>query len=226
MAYRLRKFKRGKALEDKSTKYSLVLIDDEIDLGRVHFVNWNKADPRFPETGIPITGRSLTEYAKHLPNLVISPKLQYVEVGAGLGEFIPALAERFNEKIRPPIIIDPANYPLMREMLEYVLGKNLTDAKQTERAKAFLERIKIITNPDKVRLYNKTLGRAIHENPELIGCADAVLDFTGPKIYSETEIRKDDKFNSGKELKQRLELRIKLYEMMLLKSNGKRILAR
>ena len=83
-----------------------------------------KIDPRLPECEHPITGRSLDKYAKHFPKLQISPKLQYVEVGAGLGALIPSLVSGFDGKLRPPVIIDPANYLVMKEMLEYALRKN------------------------------------------------------------------------------------------------------
>ena len=89
-------------------------------------------------------------------------------------------------------------------------------------AEQFLRRIEIITNPDKVRLYSTTLGQALQENPELKGCADVVVDLAGPNVYSETEIKEEDRFGSGKELKQILEMRIRLLELQLLKPNRKK----
>ncbi|MEK6900098.1 MAG: hypothetical protein AABX05_03155 [Nanoarchaeota archaeon] len=134
-----------------------------------------------------ITTRDIGRYL-NLPSMNINPSLQYLEVGAGLGEFTP-LVVRSNPRHRP-IVIDPANYPLMLKMLKSAYNRDLKEELK-ERIRILQERCEIILNPAKVNLINLTLEEALAQHPELEGIADVVVDNFGAIHYSsETKERR------------------------------------
>ena len=127
-----------------------------------------------------ITSRDVEKYL-NLPSMNINPLLQYLEVGAGLGEFTPLVVR--NNPINKPIVIDPANYPLMLDLLRSAYKKNLK-RELKERIGVLQERCETLLNPHKVNLINLTLEQALEQHPELNGIADVVVDNFGAIHYS------------------------------------------
>ncbi len=172
--------------------YRLVISNrDMAGQGKISFYTRAFQDPRIPQTEIPITGRNHTTYLKERKDLKIDPNLQYIEVGIGLGGFIPHLVRKFGSNLKhKPIAIDPIDYDAMKTLLRFALvQKNLryyTGARRN--INEFLKRIDIITNPSKVNFLNMKLSEALANHPEIRNKADAVIDLAGPKIYCETEI--------------------------------------
>jgi len=112
------------------------------------------------------------------------PQLQYLEIGAGLGEFIPKLVQ-FNID-KKPIVIDPAPYPIMEEMLRHI-QPYITAQVHQERCAALLGRAAIIQDSSKVILINTTLGEALKNHPELKGIGDIIIDNYGAIKWSSRE---------------------------------------
>ena len=127
-----------------------------------------------------VTGRNIEDYDSDIRDLMINPELQYIEVGAGMGEFIP-LVTMSNPK-HLPIVIDPINYETIKGLLQYSLTFNLKDMQK--RVKKLLDNCNIITNPKKVRLINTTLDYAILDE-ENLGIADIVVDNVGASHYGD-----------------------------------------
>ncbi len=203
----------GTSFTDREYSLHVENIASDPDMGKVFFYTgvFHK-NLRLPKTELPITGRSFPQYVRKRKDLVpINPRYQYVDVGAGLGEFVPALVTRFGKLNYRPIIIDPANYRLMKEILTYAHNHGTSSQKTIE---AFLKRIDLITNPKLVRLINMKLGEAVETYPKLHGTADVVVDMAGPSMYCETEIHYGDK-KLG--LRDMLIERVKGLEKILLK---------
>ncbi len=128
-----------------------------------------------------ITGRDLKEYHYTIGERRINPLLLYVEVGAGLGEFIPSVVH--NNPLQKPIVIDPANYKLMLEML--LFAESLPVKEETKRRlKIYQERCRLFLNKDKIWLINLNLEDAFRQYPELQGIADVVIDNFGAGHYA------------------------------------------
>jgi len=137
--------------------------------------------------GHTVTYRSLAEYRQFgaIPrDFLPEPDKQYLEVGAGLGEFVPYIVRSLSSSlIHRPIVIDPVDYALIIELLECVISLGL-DGNDTNTARELIERVKIITDPTKVNLYNLTIEDAFGGHPELFdGCADLVVDLMGARQY-------------------------------------------
>ncbi len=126
--------------------------------------------------------RQQAAYLSEVVKIAASPRrsFQYVEIGAGLGEFIPTIA-RFSLKKRP-IVIDPANYELMLEMFGQMEKYVELPSDQDELDK-LVRRAKIICDSSKVHLVNSTLGTALREHPELRGIGDVVIECYGPGYW-------------------------------------------
>ena len=123
-----------------------------------------------------MTSRDLKDYPTELSRI---SDVQYLEVGAGLGEFIPFAAEQVCVK---PVVIDPANYHLMRRMLREALDFNLSYVIK-DRINVVLKRCNTILDPSKVVLFNWTMEEALIKHPELNGIADVVVENWGPTLY-------------------------------------------
>ena len=126
-----------------------------------------------------ITGRSIKQY----PDIVMNPHFQYIEIGAGISEFIPSFVKKFGKTIEyKPIVIDPANYILMKDMVSYATNLNLGE-KYDLLFNKYIERINIITNPSKVSLLNLKLGDAVKKHAEILGVGDIIIDICGPSLF-------------------------------------------
>ncbi len=147
-----------------------------------------------PNGGTPliITGRDLNEHDQFLRDLCIDPSLQYVEIGAGLGEFTPSLVDRYNGSLEhKPIVIDPADYQVIRELLKYAIDFGFCD-ELNDKFREWIKRCDTILDPNKVTLVNLTLGDALSENTYLNGSSDVVIDHRGPLTYPSTETIHDE----------------------------------
>jgi len=171
------------SLVHRKTQLKLWLFEEKRGMGRGE-VSFSQPYPEeaisYVIDRIEITARDLRDYHR-LPKF--NPTWQYLEVGAGLGEFSPSLVGRVGKK---PIVIDPANYHLLAEMLDDSLQLGSRKVIR-DRIGVLLSRCETILNSEKIILYNKTLGQVIREHPELNGIADVVVDNYGPRCYCGTE---------------------------------------
>jgi hypothetical protein len=189
----------------------------EGDLGRVFF--WssephkNLPPPFDTNSMVAITGRSFQQYISERKDLLpILPSHQYVEVGAEIGGFIPEIVTKLRRK---PIIIDPADYAIMRELLSYALSEEDCDVDARCVLRIFVQRIDIITDPERVTLLNMKLGEAVVRHSEILDCADVLIDLAGPIRYGETEFKLGDK---GHNIQEVLETRVRQLEKQILKN--------
>lgn len=160
-------------------------------------------------------------YPKAVSKIVANPdrNLQYIEVGSGLGELIPKLIDAQIDK--RPIVIDPAPYGIMQEMLEYIL-QIVEIETHYERCLKLIERAKLMQNRDKINLINLTLKDAIIQHPEIKGIGDILVDNYGGVIWSSKEAgnRPNDILNlEGLLLKE--DGMLYTQEYSLIKINGK-----
>src|SRR3989338_6024848 len=96
---------------DNQKGYSLQLsILKEVPIEFCH-ASFNVANLIAEGESMYVTGMSLSEYDPEIRELKINPSLLYIDVGAGLGEFIPHVVgcSKGKPKVRP-IAIDPLNY--------------------------------------------------------------------------------------------------------------------
>lgn len=124
-----------------------------------------------------ITLRNIWAYGELVPNLKIDPTKSYMEVGAGIGGFISHVDKFLKPSSPRPLVIDPANYALMRDMLNFSLS---TDRVDRERVGELVDRCNLILNPKKVNFVNKKLSDALEQHPELEGTIDVIVDNFGP----------------------------------------------
>lgn len=144
-------------------------------------------------TKFDISGRNLeskTKYGGYQQPLVeISKKpkknLQYIEIGAGLGEFVPKITKENNLNYKP-MIIDPANYNLLGDMLIYFQNKFQCN-KHEEELSELIERCDIISDSSKVILFNKTLSQTLKYHQNLSEKGDIVIDNYGPSFWEGME---------------------------------------
>lgn len=141
-----------------------------------------KVPSKFEEHSL-ITGRDIADYKRDFPDMRFDASLKYVEVGAGLGEFIPYIIQMFDGKLKnKPIVIDPADYALMKEMLTYAKKLEFEDAYK-RRFELFIERCTLISDQERVTLLNTTLDAVLRDHMELLGHADVVVDSYGASYY-------------------------------------------
>lgn len=169
--------------------YTLIYLPRELDPkgGKNMYFGVESEGCKFSITGRDL--RSSDGYCGYSPDVCNlaqdpDPDWQYVEVGAGLGEFIPRLIE--NELWRKPIVIDPANYELMAEMLHF-LAPQIDRPYHLAQLQALLERSQLMASSTNIKLLNMTLGEALRRHPEIREQADIVVDNYGPYYWTETE---------------------------------------
>ncbi|MBI2665970.1 hypothetical protein HYX12_05080 [Candidatus Woesearchaeota archaeon] len=113
----------------------------------------------------------------------IDPNLQYINVGAGLDEFTEKLGA--SSLLKTPVVIDPANYELMAEMLGYL--RSHVSERDRIKVDGLVHLCQVILEGRSIQLINSTLGEAIKQSPELFNFADKLVDIGGPQAYPETE---------------------------------------
>jgi hypothetical protein len=205
---------------EKESGYSIVISENKAnDLGQIHFL-WPLFAARKGEvmSYIPITASGIDKYPEKVRNMKINPSFQYLEVGAGYGEFIPCLASALDENSPKPIVIDPAYYDVMGGILSYVRNNVWLSESNSSLLDEIIARHDIITNPRKVRLINTNLGYAFRDFPDIQGIADVVVDRAGAVSYAELERVNGEKLNRAV-----LNMRVSLFEKRLLKNGGELI---
>ncbi|MBT4805263.1 hypothetical protein HON71_03760 [Candidatus Woesearchaeota archaeon] len=143
--------------------------------------------PIYDKNSIAITSRPIIEYRIEQP-FFPDPKKQYCEIGPGLGEYIPFLVKQFEKfpNAVKPIAIDLVDYDNLIEIMNYAVDEGFTTSESVEREiNTLIERAKIITDPEKVRLINKPLGQALKDHPELLGTVDDVVDNMAAVFHSD-----------------------------------------
>jgi hypothetical protein len=174
-----------------------------------------------------VTGRDfgindgVNRYHPELRELVEkAPPIQVVEIGPGLGEFVPTVAQ---SKMPMPIAIDVINYEdLLKEMTQY-LPQIEDDKTAYEELTELIRRCKIMLDPSKVKLINFCLEDAIVRHPELIDSADILVDLLGAFAYPKNWAN----FGSHKNSKERFvqaQNRVLGMEIAILKESGRHCL--
>jgi hypothetical protein len=141
---------------------------------------------------IGITTRDIENYQANINKIPLNATFQYVEIRAGLGQFIPFLIETLNDELsKRPIVLDPANYSLMIKIMEDHRDLALRMG-VGNRLEEIIKRARMINDSSRVQLIRRTLRGATDENPGLIGCADVLVESWGPSLYtymSDNELR-------------------------------------
>jgi hypothetical protein len=125
--------------------------------------------------GVIVTGRDLVgepkkSYHQELEDIADFADLQVVEMGPGLGEFIPLLTEVAKIK---PIAIDPVNYNNLLELMEY--ARSRVPEIIVGELDIFKQRAEIYLDSTKVWLVNTTLEEAVKDK-RLFEIADVFVD--------------------------------------------------
>ncbi len=140
---------------------------------------------------ILVTDRSMREYHGPFHEMPRNKDFQYVDVGAGLGGFIPYLVNDLGVS-KKPIVIDPCDYAHMREML--TTARQLVQGTDLQyRIDLLLHRSEIYLDSSRVVLVQEPVRDAIRNHPELIGITDVVLDHWATGRYSHKDMRETDK---------------------------------
>ena len=112
-----------------------------------------------------VTARDVDKYHPNIVNATVNPIFQYVEVGGGLGQFIMYIAGGLTRESPTPILIDHADYELMRSLLIYARG-SLDSAKTNsvfnpqmraeidKRLDTLIRRAESILDGDRIKLVN------------------------------------------------------------------------
>ncbi|HVY01659.1 MAG TPA: hypothetical protein VHA12_02760, partial [Candidatus Nanoarchaeia archaeon] len=144
----------------------------------------------FPLTksGVIVTGRDHLQYPREVRKLRPNPKKQYLEIGAGLGGFTPNLVKRLEGRLqKKPIVIDIANYDVICGLFE----TGIEEAKNRGYHENILKRLEVLrgranfyANSEQIKLITLSLGQALNTFPELVGCADVVVDNLAAEWYA------------------------------------------
>ena len=172
----------GGFMIDNLHGHLLFIAESPTAVHRAHFVVED-------EFGVLTTARAFDAYPRDAhptdPNHVV------VEVGAGLGGFIPALARRHQGQL---VVIDPFDYTMAKEMLEFAEQLSLNDW-QRSHVEDLLDRCGIYLDSSRVHLVSSRLDEALAREPSLAASADLVVDyygamqFTFPGGSSESHVR-------------------------------------
>ncbi len=159
----------------EKSPYKLIVIDQEpFDWTSVTF------EVESDNRQIMISGRDVQQYTPEVKDVSIDPSKVYIEVGAGLGEFIHLAAQQ--NPVQKPIVIDPVNYSLLLDMLQFAEVFGL-QGETAQRIRLYQERCKTILNPDQIQLINCKMENALRKHPELVESADVVVDHYAAGYY-------------------------------------------
>lgn len=132
-----------------------------------------------------LSARTIQDYQRHFPGFALQPSKQYLEVGAGLGEPIVTLARQAaaSEGALPkPIAIDPVRYEVVRDLFACIderYGSLAGVRLLLDHIRDLRGRCDVLLDPSKVTLIRKPLEEAVLTHPELVACADVVVDLYG-----------------------------------------------
>ena len=158
-----------------------------------------------------VTGRDFDEY----PVININPENQYIEIGAGLGGFVPWMVANHKMKHKP-IVIEQLNYDAAEVLLH--IGRDVAqhkgyDKNLLDRIEKFIQRADTYTYSNDINLITLPLGWALNTFPQLKGSADVVIDHLASTYYTQVEFPLSYKdFNARRHI---YDMRISL-----LKPNG------
>jgi len=129
-----------------------------------------------------VTDGPLDGYLMSLKGRQVKESDRCLEIGPGLGEFIPHLVQnhQFHER---PTVIDIADYNRMKMMLEYVSTLGNVNIGLRQKLRTLAQRCDTYLDPSKVNLVNKSLVDALEEHPEYQGLFDIVVDLDGAYLY-------------------------------------------
>ncbi len=176
----------------------------------VHFVaNLDRPDEFL------VSESDLRTYLKIFSCLPINPDFQYLEIGAGLGEFTPFIANALHGRIKSrPIVVDLADYELMKDMMTHARELDIGDSMRRYLSTLIL-RAQTILDPSRVDLINTSLSNALKLRPDLEGIADFAVDLFGAVNYYNIEIG-----NTGISSRIELERKISELERKFVKPGG------
>ena len=133
---------------------------------------------------------SADSYEKYVDLECLRNNQRIIEVGPGLGEFIPLLVGENGPTLdHKPVIIDPVDYWTLQRHLQKTLtqfGSHPIVEPLRERLKILLERCEVYLS-DRVVRYRETLGNALRKHGHIAGSADVVISLYGPLSHWDTE---------------------------------------
>ncbi len=170
--------------------HRLIFFKDEESSSGKKFVFYDHRG----EIQIPITGRDLPRlgYSRHYHwDLMDLTKGSFegrcLEVGAGLGEFAPMMAQS-GKKVT---VVDPADYNLMIEMMGVMRGHLSSERDILEgdflELDELVQRADTILNNPNVDFYNMKLSEFIVQNPSHLNSVDVLVDNFGPTYHYQNE---------------------------------------
>lgn len=175
--------KTGLEILDETSRYKLSIELATEERMRFYHLTFAWLCKNLETKKLYITGRKIEEYCECVRNHKVDNSMQYMEIGAGLGDFIPKLILESQGKLeKRPIVIDPANYQVMQQMLEESLNFTLPGYIQN-RLSTLKKNCEIIRDPSRVNLINNDLRYALMNHPELAGRADIIVDNAGALFY-------------------------------------------
>lgn len=161
-----------------------------------------------------ISSRYVHQYKRMMSGFDIHPDKQLIEVGAGLSQAAVEWADRaalLQPQGPKPIVIDPANYHLMGDMINTAI-ELAPQEPHIEKLLHVLQDLKyrcsVILDPDRIRLLSMRLEDAHCEHAELQGTANTVVDYYAAASYPNadaTSIVDPDERNSAREMTYALE---------------------
>jgi SAM-dependent methyltransferase len=169
---------RGRiVIEDSDSGYRLKLTHRDQYIWRVYFkVPLGKGL-------MTVSGRNMKDYPPECRR--IETDLQCLEIGCGLGAFLPYHAKRLIADSPLPIAIDSFDYSIGKRMLRYARRERIVPAVEG-RIEKLLERTAVITDQTKVRLLNVPLRRAMRYT-SLYRRADVIIDNFGALHWPQAE---------------------------------------
>ena len=184
------------SIQHVQTGYELELVWIESDLARHVRVRMN-CGRKDCQVWLGVTSRDLGDYIKAFAVLAkpLVNNHRYIEVGAGLGGFIPHIAKHTRQ---PPTVIDGADYQRIHDMLSYAVNpqqyerllghahpgiKTLFQETTKPRIRTLMRRCETLLNPDKVNLINLPLSKALRYFPGIVASGDVVIDLYGAVEY-------------------------------------------
>lgn len=98
------------------------------------------------------------------------------------------MVEHFGDRIRKPIVIDPVDYEHADAALAYAEQIDWRQPSLNERITEIRHRISVLTDLDKVCLYNCSMSEALERDPSIEGIGDTVLDHAASDHYEHVEL--------------------------------------
>ncbi len=159
---------------------------------------------------VQTTARNLDDYEKLMPGVLKAcenPSFSIVEIGAGLGELIPFLAER--QPAPSLTVIDPADYTHMLGMIEEAIVRademELSEAVQ-QRLAELRRRCLLYMDATRVRLLNMPLSWALEEVPSIHQEFNVIVDCCGSALYSHVDMGSEFRIDTKNSIKRVIDL--------------------